>query len=133
MQASAPQKTMFFCSQMDALSTSVTPVKLTVGGEAHFSTLQVQAFKILPKTILICGYVMHTSAVGGGTSICKIPGYNARTDVTSSTAVFAQCDDGIAKHFVTISNSGDDIILTSNGAQIPANTAMRLMGLIQID
>lgn len=76
---------------------------------------------------------MHTAAVSGGTSICKIPGYTARTDVTSSTAIFAQCDDGIAKHFVTITNSSDYILLTSNGANIPANTALRLMGLIQIN
>ena len=108
-------------------------MKLTVGGEAHFGTLQVQAFKILPNTILICGYVMHTSAVGAGTSICKIPGYTARADVVSSSIVFAQCDDGIGKHFITISNSGASIILTSNGAQIPANTALRLLGLIQIN
>ena len=120
-------------SLRESLSNSVTPVKLTVGGEGHFSSLNVMAFKILPNTILICGYVMHTSAVGTGTSICKIPGYTARTDVTSSATVFAQCDDNVAKHFVTITNSGNDIILFSNGAQIPANTALRLLGLIQID
>lgn len=76
---------------------------------------------------------MHTAAVGTGVSICKIPGYTARTDVTSSATVFAQCDDNVAKHFVTITNSGDDIVLFSNGAQIPANTALRLLGLIQIN